>query len=217
MSRDPAHLHPALREVWEALRAAALAELGETIILTHTYRSNAEQAALYAQGRTKPGSIVTNAKPGQSAHNTAPPEGSHAFDFAIVRNGRADWSDVPAYIRVAEIARRLGAESGAFWTTFKDYPHVQMPGWHIGRVYGPAFRILRRAVPAAPPAAPSLPVRVVMLLDQAKRWVKFPGAATQYGGLTVTRHPGGDVQVGPLRITVNDDRSLWIRREEAQK
>jgi len=42
---------------------------GVPIKITSAFRSIAEQDALYAQGRTKPGSIVTNAKGGQSLHN----------------------------------------------------------------------------------------------------------------------------------------------------
>lgn len=37
--------------------------------ITSGYRSFAEQNKLYAQGRTAPGKIVTNAKGGQSNHN----------------------------------------------------------------------------------------------------------------------------------------------------
>ena len=83
LSRDPAHLHPAMREFWEALVPLVKAELSLTVFLTCTWRDHAEQARLYAQGRTGPGSVVTNARPGQSAHNVAPPEGSHALDFAV--------------------------------------------------------------------------------------------------------------------------------------
>lgn len=40
--------------------------------ITCGHRSHEEQAELYAQGRTKPGKRVTNAKPGQSKHNSYP-------------------------------------------------------------------------------------------------------------------------------------------------
>ena len=42
---------------------------GIDLLVTSTYRDNASQNALYAQGRTTPGKIVTNAKAGQSWHN----------------------------------------------------------------------------------------------------------------------------------------------------
>src|SRR5574343_1544593 len=49
--------------------------------LTCVYRSNEEQDALYAQGRTTKGKIVTNAKAGQSKHNFKP---SKAFDIGFI-------------------------------------------------------------------------------------------------------------------------------------
>lgn len=158
-SRNPNDLHPALRELWDALQPAAKAELGLDIILTCTYRSNAEQDRLYAQGRTTAGQRVTNARAGQSAHNVAPPEGSHAFDFAVSDGrGGIDWSPAP-YDAVATIARRMGADCGAFWTGFIDRPHIQMPGWQIGKVYGPHYRFVRGVTPPAQ-LAPKEQVRV---------------------------------------------------------
>lgn len=64
-------LHPKLREevraiykeICEALTGNAMCRF------SHTLRTFAEQDALYAQGRTKPGAKVTNAKGGQSYHN----------------------------------------------------------------------------------------------------------------------------------------------------
>ncbi|WP_177225954.1 M15 family metallopeptidase, partial [Arsenicibacter rosenii] len=40
--------------------------------LTATHRPDAEQDQLYAQGRTMPGPVVTDAKAGQSPHNFKP-------------------------------------------------------------------------------------------------------------------------------------------------
>src|SRR3989304_316651 len=69
--------------------------------LTCTYRSPAEQAQLYAQGRTKPGKIVTYAKPGQSKHNVMP---SNAFDIAFNLHGRLDW-DPKLFRKFAELIK----------------------------------------------------------------------------------------------------------------
>lgn len=92
-------------------------------------RTHEEQNALYAQGRTKPGNIVTNAKGGQSMHNFA-----IACDFAkdkdTTRDGlQPDYSD-PAYEVLGEEAAKLGLEWGGKWK-FKDLPHIQLP---IGKV-----------------------------------------------------------------------------------
>jgi peptidoglycan LD-endopeptidase CwlK len=141
-SRDPNDLHPALKECWVELQKLAKTELGLEIFLTCTYRTNEEQIILYNQGRTNKKPKVTNAKAGQSAHNVTPPQGAHAFDFAVLNNkGRVTW-DVPKYIAVAAIARRLGADAGAFWTSFRDAPHIQMPDWSIGKTYPTSFRFV---------------------------------------------------------------------------
>jgi peptidoglycan L-alanyl-D-glutamate endopeptidase CwlK len=58
-------------------------------ILTCTFRSNDEQADLYAQGRTEPGKIVTNIK-ANGKHNRKP---AQAFDIAFRKKGGSlDWS-----------------------------------------------------------------------------------------------------------------------------
>lgn len=84
-----------------------------------------EQAALYAQGRSVPGKIVTKARAGFSAHNFA-----IAVDFCpdkdMTRAGlQPDW-DEESYEVLAVAARELGLESGFYWK-FKDAPHVQLP------------------------------------------------------------------------------------------
>lgn len=96
-------------------------ELCIRLKVVSAYRSNAEQDALYAQGRTKPGKIVTNAKGGQSNHNTGT-----AIDVYVVNDdGTIDLNGtVPP--EVVEIARQEGFEWGGNWANFKDYPHFEM-------------------------------------------------------------------------------------------
>ena len=64
------------------------------IKVTCTYRSWKEQNDLYAQGRTRPGDIVTNARGGQSEHNAELNgfRSSKAFDIVPIVNGKADWN-----------------------------------------------------------------------------------------------------------------------------
>jgi peptidoglycan L-alanyl-D-glutamate endopeptidase CwlK len=89
------------------------------------YRSFAEQARLYFQGRTVRGPIVTNARPGQSAHNYG-----IAVDFCrdqyTDRDGlQPDWN-LAAYEPLAREAEKLGLESALRWKSFKEAPHVQL-------------------------------------------------------------------------------------------
>jgi peptidoglycan L-alanyl-D-glutamate endopeptidase CwlK len=94
---------------------------------SHVYRSNAEQDALYQQGRTTPGKKVTNAKAGQSIHNYG-----LAFDIVLLydkdHNGTfesANWENDINFNKVVEYFTNKGWEWGGNWK-FKDTPHFQM-------------------------------------------------------------------------------------------
>jgi len=92
-------------------------ELSIKLRITQALRTFAEQDALYAKGRTVPGSIVTKAKGGDSYHNYG-----LAFDVAIVENGGVSYNITP---EIAAIGARYGLEWGGNWTSFKDKPHFQ--------------------------------------------------------------------------------------------
>ena len=90
------------------------------------YRDEDEQDSLYAQGRTKPGNIVTNARFGSSAHNFG-----IAIDFCkdkdVARAGiQPDWN-LEAYRPLAEEASELDLEAAFWWQHFKEGPHIQLP------------------------------------------------------------------------------------------
>ena len=95
-------------------------ESGIEIAITQTLRTLPEQDELYAQGRTKPGNIVTNAKGGFSLHNYGV-----AFDFCPLIDGKAAWNDTKLFERVGKIGLSLGLEWGGNWTKFPDLPHLQ--------------------------------------------------------------------------------------------
>ncbi|MCL2874793.1 MAG: M15 family metallopeptidase [Betaproteobacteria bacterium] len=118
-SRDLKELHPHVRSLAERF-IAKCADEGVSIIVTSTYRDMESQAALYAQGRSNPGLIVTNAKAGQSFHNYR-----LAFDFCPIINGKAQWSDTALFIRCGEIAESVGLEWAGRWKSFKELAHCQ--------------------------------------------------------------------------------------------
>src|SRR5690349_7601657 len=64
-----AELHPEAREPFLNFILEAEQALGITLVVVQGLRTWAQQQAIYDQGRTKPGEIVTKAKPGQSYHN----------------------------------------------------------------------------------------------------------------------------------------------------
>lgn len=87
-----------------------------------TYRSPEEQNALYAQGRTGDGKIVTMAKGGQSLHQYGV-----AFDFLpINKDGTANWNG--DYNARGVIGESIGLEWGGNWSGFKDISHMQYLG-----------------------------------------------------------------------------------------
>lgn len=121
-SRSLDDLTPAAR-----LRAQAFLDAckraGVDVLITSTFRDDASQADLYAQGRTKPGKIVTNAKPGQSFHNYR-----CAFDFVPLVAGKPRWDDLDVFKRCGEIAESVGLTWAGRWTTFKEMAHCQYTG-----------------------------------------------------------------------------------------
>ncbi|MCY7567009.1 peptidoglycan-binding protein [Bacillus safensis] len=98
---------------------------GIFVQITSGYRSFAEQNKLYAQGRTAPGKIVTNAKGGQSNHNYG-----LAIDYVLLSadGKKALWTVNKKWRRVAQIGKSLGFSWGGDWKSFKDYPHLEMMG-----------------------------------------------------------------------------------------
>jgi peptidoglycan LD-endopeptidase CwlK len=105
------------------LRAEALAIYNEinrvlngraAVRFTYTLRTFAEQAAIYNQGRSTPGPIVTNAKAGQSFHNYG-----LAIDIALLvdKDGNGTYDEVK-------------------WDTIGDYDGDKIADWmEIVRVF----------------------------------------------------------------------------------
>ncbi|MBR3062243.1 MAG: M15 family metallopeptidase [Exiguobacterium sp.] len=122
-------LHPLVANRAESFIRLALSCLDLEVRLTSGYRSAKEQNALYAQGRSEPGQVVTNAKAGQSYHNYG-----LAVDFVIIHNNKADYdlntdrnrNDIPDWQELGELGKALDFEWGGEWNSFPDYPHLQM-------------------------------------------------------------------------------------------
>lgn len=82
-------------------------------------RTFAQQDALFAMGRTKPGKIVTNAKGGFSNHNFGV-----AWDIGIFE-GTKFLGDSKLYDKVGEIGKSIGLEWGGDFNSIIDKPHFQ--------------------------------------------------------------------------------------------
>lgn len=127
-SRKITDLHPNLQPLCQKFLDLCHAENIDAFI-TCTYRSDTEQNADYAKGRTAPGKIVTNARAGQSKHNFTidGKPASKAFDFAILEIGGVNWNpQSKPWKRAIEIGESLGLTSGSRWKSLKDYPHFEL-------------------------------------------------------------------------------------------
>jgi len=122
-SRSLDELAPPVKQRAQAFVDAAKAK-GIDLLVTSTYRDNESQAALYAQGRTTPGDVVTKAKPGQSWHNW-----HCALDVVALVNGKPVWSTKdPIWQKIGEIGVACGLEWAGNWKDFKEFPHFQYTG-----------------------------------------------------------------------------------------
>jgi len=125
----PTELHPIVEEN-KNIFINRTAEQNIQVIITEETRSFERQDALYEQGRTAEGNIVTYAQGGESYHNYG-----LAIDYALMdENGDITWNieydgngnGEPDWFEAADIAKELGFEWGGDWQHFKDYPHLQM-------------------------------------------------------------------------------------------
>jgi peptidoglycan L-alanyl-D-glutamate endopeptidase CwlK len=118
-----ATLLPEVQPYARALVTKAGAD-GITIKVISGLRTYDEQNDLYAQGRTKPGKIVTNARGGFSNHNFG-----IAFDVGVFE-GSQYLDESPKYKAVGVLGMDLGLEWGGNWKTIQDEPHFQLrPKW----------------------------------------------------------------------------------------
>jgi peptidoglycan L-alanyl-D-glutamate endopeptidase CwlK len=122
-SRNLSDLHPKVKTLCERF-IFSCAKQNIDVIITSTYRDAESQTALYNQGRTTPGKIVTNAKAGQSFHNWRV-----AFDFCPIVNGKCQWDNKALFTACGIIAEELGLEWAGRWNgKFKELAHCQYSG-----------------------------------------------------------------------------------------
>ncbi len=117
--RGTEHLHPDLQAICKRFLKRCN-DAGLNVKITDTLRTKAEQDAEYAKGRTAPGSITTNVKYPDSAHNWGV-----AFDICRNEKGR-EYDDSDGFFgKCGKIGRELGLTWGGDWTNFVDKPHFE--------------------------------------------------------------------------------------------
>lgn len=122
-----AKLHPKIKaEVLHLVKMCYKNNLRLRIV--QGYRTFAEQDELYAQGRTKPGPIITKAKGGLSNHNYG-----LSIDFCLLHtDGSISWSELEDsnhdgkkdWMQIIDIFKNAGFSAGIDWN-FRDSPHIE--------------------------------------------------------------------------------------------
>lgn len=126
-SRKLEDLRPDVAGMVRAMLAACEAA-GLHVLVACTYRSDEEQAALYEQGRSTAGRIVTWARAGQSEHNKR-----RAADIYPLVNGKLADNKTPEEKAIWETVGAIGEASGLEWggrwpARIRDMPHFQLKG-----------------------------------------------------------------------------------------
>lgn len=124
-SRKLSDLYPIVAARAIVAIAKAEMETGLKLIVTATFRDDEMQAFYYEQGRTRPGSKITNDPGPGSAHSLRV-----ALDIAPaikdLHTGKVQlFYETTKWERIAECFREQGFEWGGDWERFKDRPHFQ--------------------------------------------------------------------------------------------
>lgn len=116
--KNLATVQPELAKLGRELLRRLAAE-GLTFKVTSGNRTQAEQAALYAQGRTARGPRVTWTM--KSRHI-----GGRAIDLTLFSGKNPVWES-KHYDRAGEVGKELGLVWGGDWKRTKDRPHFELP------------------------------------------------------------------------------------------
>jgi peptidoglycan L-alanyl-D-glutamate endopeptidase CwlK len=122
--RDIKQLHPKLQKKLEQLKALCQKE-SLPLAIGECLRTVAEQDALYAQGRTKAGKVVTNAK---GSTYSSQHQWGIAVDFFKNVKGK-EYSDTSFFKQVGTLAKGIGLGWGGDWKNPVDMPHLYLPDW----------------------------------------------------------------------------------------
>ena len=129
-----ARLHPSIQRLArEHLIRAEHA--GLVVLVTAGLRTEAEQLALYAQGRelragqwvvVDSAHVVTHALPEQGPHCRGA-----AYDLCPLVAERCAWDRLDLFERLGVLGEGLGLSWGGRWPKLKDMPHFELPGWQL--------------------------------------------------------------------------------------
>ena len=181
-------LDPLFRSRLERVRSRMEAEFGHKVEIVEGYRDQARQDVLYAQGRTRPGPIVTWTR------NSLHTEG-RAADVRI----DGSYDNLAAYERLAQVAREEGLRT--LWP--KDPGHIELPRESPARTGAAAtggedaLARVARVATVAQVARPAEPAAVSPAVPAA------PGMAAQAGagGAASSSAPAGAGLDAAVRVS----------------
>ena len=120
-------VHPKLVEKVERM-LKGMEAWGHPMLIVEGVRTAKRQAELYAQGRTKPGKIVTqlDGVTKKSNHQVKEDGFGYAVDLCFVVDGQPSWDDAHPWKVMGAMAQHLGLIWGGAWVRFVDRPHVEL-------------------------------------------------------------------------------------------
>ena len=126
--REIAKLHPQVQGLIRSFINKVYAQHQVQLVIVQSYRTYAQQDALYAKGRTAPGSVVTRAKGGQSNHNFALAVDVFPLweDGQLHMDAKSDKKNVQILRTIAPVGKSIGLEWGGDWKSIVDNPHFQL-------------------------------------------------------------------------------------------
>lgn len=213
-------------ERWLADMQAWCKPRGLSVLVYETHRTAQRQAYLYAQGRTRPGPVITYTL--DSAH-----EYGVAVDWCPLRLVEGDWVQDWSHATYAAIYAACPPQKYGLEKLPWEAPHIQLAGvngadqkqpasvWAARQGFQanaivPSRWPLPAPVTTPAPRPPVAAARRVFVrgLDGKNTTLTAPAI---YAGQLITALPGGDVQVGALRLRVYEDGALQFDRAEPGK
>lgn len=186
-NRDLNALNQEFRSRLERWLAAVRAS-GLSVMVLETHRTRARQEYLYAQGRTRPGNVVTWTldslhRRGLAADVVPTPGGVISWNVADYQRLHAA---APPEMYGLELIRN--ASGGVL-----EWPHLQIQGgYETAARMGIKQDAPQRSVwPLPTKAAPKRALAPVTLIDDAGREVQLQDAQAVYGGVLITRTADG--------------------------
>lgn len=166
-SRDIARLRADVAANCRTFLTLCRAE-GLEVLVTETVRDLEYQAALYAQGRTAPGNIVTNQKIPSFHWEKV----GLAFDIAKNVKGH-EYDDADFFRKCGAIGKKMGFTWGGDWKSLPDSPHFQ---WDE---HGKYTASMVRAGKLPPQMPRYVEVKKSMTKEEAKRLLQEEAGLSQ--------------------------------------